>query len=699
MIRPGARWLRRLALRNSDLIALVIGLGVAAALGWVSICYLPAVPWMLRKLGVPTDDPLVLSVLGTFAAAVLLFPFRRTFLARFRLWSSRLLLPVNRRIRPADRQAFNDYHKAVSRRIRRLLPEEIEDAWDAPGRSIGLTSNPNLIALRADEVISVGATDRSQRISDVFAFFDVEFFLNLSASGPRMLLQGDPGSGKSTLLFELYRQQAFRLLRLGHGWIPIFLFSHEFSWALMKDQKTLQGFLVRYFEETACQVESDDQAGYARFAQFLDEAYRRYQFVIFIDGLDEIPNRPLYERMTRKLNALLEAAHAEVADRLPDCVILSCRSDDNQRIITGRVITLLPLEIDGVLRHLGRLIKHHKRRGQRQRGQAAQLLLDRLRRNQAHKLLQNYVLNPYLLSLIVTYYRDIDDPPASKLSEIFEHVLARELGKPRRAHEPSPSVQHRVDLRRYLVSLVAPYCFRRTMDTLSIDDPPRHDFRRYIDEDPELSKLIVGDANHPGYLRSICQGNSKGREDAFQTLTELWGLEKTRQFREVVDRAWQAGTPYETVEAMAFEYLYRDVMGLLADCNLAEIDPTTGAIQRFRHRRMQDYFTALFLDRIGVESAQVPLANAWMREPLRILAAIATRPASLIEAFQGAYDHRSGEPEDVETLNGMADLMVNAAEAVAYLPRATRGAPDQHVWVSVLSLGERARALYERVSR
>jgi hypothetical protein len=115
---------------------------------------------------------------------------------------------------------------------------------------------------------------------------------------------------------------------------------------------------------------------------------------------------------------------------------------------------------------------------------------------------------------------------------------------------------------------------------------------------------------------------------------------------------------------------------------------------------MQDYFMALYIDKVGIKSASIPLGNAWMREPIRLIAAVSANPLGIIDAFLDEYKLNENRIYDKNnnSINDLADLMLNASEAIAYLPRFPSTKMGGVLHKSVLDLGLKAHNLYFRVS-
>lgn len=479
-------------------------------------------------------DDLEVNVVGGFIVLVFDLLFAKVWKdGIIQRWLVYRLLPINQDFVKGEknRERFKAYHASISNKIIKLLPDELKGAWEEKGDK----TNQNMIKLRAEEIDSLSTRSKSTgRIKDLMKFLDSEFFFIPKTNVNPITIQGEPGSGKSTLIFEVYRQQANRLQHWGHGWIPLLVFAHEFSWELLKKQKTFKDFLQEYFR--FC-YRYHSAEGYNEIADLIKEHYGRYRFFIIIDGLDEIPDRRHYEEMNNKLKSLLDE---EVKNDKGNRYLITCRTDDDQRTVDSRRLSLLPLEQRDVKENLGKLKKYYKKHNQPKYLERVQRILDGLQKARVHRLLQNYIRNPYLFFLIREYYGGISEPLAKNLTMVYEYILEkeleRELGKPRDSYEKEVLIKERQELSKYLKSLISPYCYKTMIDGLARNsfegEPSQLDFRRYIEVDEQMSKILLGRNNEAGYLKAVHdQGkDDRRKEQLYHSLCKLWGENKAEIF-------------------------------------------------------------------------------------------------------------------------------------------------------------------------
>jgi len=535
---------------------------------------------------------------------------------------------------------------------------------------------------------------KRKEIKNAVTFIDEQFiFANLSKSIP-LMVQGEPGSGKSTLFFDLFRLLRQRLDDFEFGWIPVLILANDLSIETVRSSRNMQDLLVRHLEHISARP---DFARCKHMAQFIKESFDDYRFLIFIDGLDEFTERSVYTAFADTLNKLVQD-QAKYTPLPKDRFIISCRDEDNQGRIVGRLITLQPITQRNIDRHLAKFERFYRRANNHDKASIISNIREGLTASKQQGLLQNYISNPYLLSLITQYYNDKTEPLANTLNDIFKDVLTRELKK---------AGSDFGDLHSYISSLLAPYCFYGMISGISPRTVNVHpfDFMTCLYTNKDLNDIFLGHDDIKGLLRSIYDKDAD-REESFSMLVKLWNnIPKALWFVELLVKLRSAHSTWESFHKHGLKVLHEDMVDLLKESNLAEFGPDGVTLKRLRHRRMQEYFTALFLDNdeAGINYSQVlldNLASAWVREPIRVFAAVSSKPAELLDVFCMHFDseYKSNQAMSYSALNRLCDLMVNASAAVAYLPSPKKGAEvGEDLLAGVKNLGIRAIALYLKV--
>jgi len=413
---------------------------------------------------------------------------------------------------------IRSYMNAAASQIRHLLPEDLQMiAAEKPKVS------PMLIPLEAEGSPSLVAASLAYGgIANALDTIDRDYLLNYASDIPPLILQGDPGCGKSTLIFELFRTARIRLERYELGWIPLVVFVHDLRPEVMSSSRTLQELLVAHFAERASTL---GQSGYHEMADFLRTSYDQYRFVIIFDGLDEFGDRASYTTMAMSLNRLIDPRTEVDKERKPfpgrNRYIVSCRTEDNQQKITGTVVTLRPLTLERVMKYLRACRRQYKSDGRLEDASHATAAINGLLASKKDGLLQNYITNPYLLSLVATYYTHHRTPLAKTLDEVFRDVLGRELKK---AHGPDSQ------LMKYVPRLLAPYAYVRVTSSFDGSDAPV-DFISALRTEPTLSRILFGDERQLGYLSAVFSENHALLLGRHVELAQEWGPDEANLFQ------------------------------------------------------------------------------------------------------------------------------------------------------------------------
>jgi hypothetical protein len=686
-----ARPLREFTWRHARLILYVIYVAVILVLCALLWLYWPLIQPFLKPLDAWLSEHFGgfwENVFASVLAALIVLGTPVAFLPRLDTVLRAKLLRINHPLRqqPATTlETLTKYVAVASSQIERLLDDDIK---------LITTHRPDirtvLVKMRADEKPSADASAYSPRISDLTHFIDSEYLLTPSHTVPPLVIEGAPGSGKSTLLFDLFRTLGARLTE-GQGWIPIVVFLHDLPFETVDKSRSIRDVLEKYLRSLEkALTTADDKQAVLRMAKFVADSFNNYRFVIIFDGLDEFTDRTVYGQFSESLDRLISNSASK------DRFFVSCRDEDNFGRIAGRTVSILPMapkQVDGYLKKLQDICREDPQL-ETLGGKVGNVRI-RLRKSQSAGVLQNYVSNPYLLSQIIRYYKE-ESAVAGDLRMIFKAVLDRELAKAYETFNPGGKSE---DLEKYVSSLLGPYCYRLALRRLASDDPTRGD------PEPKPSQSIVGELttrlfsteeDNYGLITGVFQG--KDTNTQYGLLIKDWGYTKAAWFEQYLksEKRSKPNETYDEFQARVLDRLSKDLVDLIRRANLLKFDPAGTGYNRLRHRRLEDYFTALHVDQRGFADLIPYLSSGWAREPLRIVSAISSDPAPLIEVFAAEFDRQYAERPDTpfSWLNRLCDLLRNASSAVAYLPRRSKDQADEKLSCAIQSVCVKSVTLF-----
>ena len=194
-------------------------------------------------------------------------------------------------------------------------------AWPEHPATAGTARSPRAIKL-GDAIFNVPRKDRRQIRDFVGRPKRGRAAGNLERD--MLVVTGEPGAGKSVLGQEIHASLASGVRARRHALIPIVVFASDLTATMLEmgaSAPKLRDFLIRYFHSLGT-------AKYDAFANFLDTDWSNFDFLIIIDGLDEIAQRSIYEEMQWQLRHMIDA-ELESERRRSRRFILSCRLDDN----------------------------------------------------------------------------------------------------------------------------------------------------------------------------------------------------------------------------------------------------------------------------------------------------------------------------------------------------------------------------------
>jgi len=243
-----------------------------------------------------------------------------------------------------------------------------------------------------------------------------------------LVVTGEPGAGKSVLGQEIHASLVEGLCARHHALVPIILFASDLTAEMLEvdsgGSPRLQDLLILYFKTFGT-------ARYNRFADFIDTHWHNFDFLIVIDGLDEIAQRSVYEKMQWQLRHIIQAELAGERRRSRK-FILSCRLDDNIGAFgEGDSIVLKGLHTERERKAFcANLIRSHELSPVKRR--AVSIALSRNSSSLAS--VDIFRRNPYFLSLLLIYYKDIE-PEAIDRSIDFDVLINAYIGREiQRAH-------------------------------------------------------------------------------------------------------------------------------------------------------------------------------------------------------------------------------------------------------------------------
>jgi hypothetical protein len=635
------------------------------------------------------SSELISLVLGFLIVRLALRPTTLITLLRRRLIPINLALADNEE----DMKFFEKYfYRGAAARICGILPDELQPMWEEKTlRNCRTLKHSQLLRPRCIQERDAESKALPKNIPDIWMYLD-DYLLDASHYVPPLMIHGEPGSGKSVLLYHYFGERSLQLIALKCGWIPLFIFAHQLTEELLDEGETLKSFLKNYFRDAHNQ---NPNLGYGEIAELIDQRFNEKQFLIIIDGLDELPERDGYVRVIDKLNNLI-TKHEEARDKKkqrPDRFIVSCRTEDNPDSMKGSLVRIQPLEFTQSIAYLKGLVTFFRKTGNAEPERRVRNALNGLKRSNEQGFLRNYVNNPFLLSLISKYYEKSKDT-TGWLNQIFKEVLKRELEKAynqrvAKALEKGIPVPKKLgdnefdSLADRVEEIIGPFCFERSFNPNRDSDPNRLDangkvqadlFEETLQKGLGVGVHLFGTGNSQGaLLRCYNDRDTKSEIDYYDDLVKAatglegedskWFLNKLQHLKQNLD--------VKQFQHEACELLRQRSLSWLKDASLAEVSCNQRgqiiSLIRLRHRRLGEYFAAKCMNKypIGLERIKQHLQSAWIREPLRIFAAVAENPIPLLDACVKRYQ----ELNKIGDTRRAVDVLQNAAAVIEYLPR------------------------------
>jgi hypothetical protein len=218
-----------------------------------------------------------------------------------------------------------------------------------------------------------------------------------------LVVTGEPGAGKSVLLQEIHASLSLGVEEGHHSFVPLFVFARYLTLdsldkAFHHSDAPMRAFIISYYEKQ-CQI----APGNERLVALLDLVTHHWfdnDFLLIIDGLDEIAQRSVYENIQRRLVEIIKG-DLEPDQPMVHRYIVSCRVDEDIGLFQGaRSLFLKGLDEDEAEEFCNKLIADS---GLDKRLTAAiQVAL------RSPQVMPSHVFrrNPYFLSLLWWYIRN-----------------------------------------------------------------------------------------------------------------------------------------------------------------------------------------------------------------------------------------------------------------------------------------------------
>ncbi len=585
----------------------------------------------------------------------------------------RYLLEINNK--ENNQKQLVDYFATIGSLINPKLPPEVKLSWkDMPWP---VKTCPFFIRLEAKQIRKEGATPlRRGHIPDLFNFVDFDL-LEAAASPPKppLLIQGEPGSGKSTAVYEVFRQQAARYMKHKSGWIPILLFAQDIRQKRL-ESSDFKEFLFGFLAD----MEFDYGISLEGIKRFIQVRYALCHLLIIIDGLDEIVPKTKYEAMLIRLNRLIELENNEKGAVTYKRFILTTRTDDNIGKVSGDLVSLCGADHGRSIAYLKKLVTWYRKRKAGDDANKFSCAIKGLQKTKRDRLLQNYVSNPYLLSLIIEFYKEKFEFLAEKLGEVFKKVLRRELEKKRSCQVDQEEIDKELLV---FQTVLGPFCF--------------HSSFLKNEEDLSVSQALLEERAITDLLHRFIEGkrtnNSQMQREAYGDLKDLLGKETAGKITSYIESNISQTTDANILNNAA-SWITTKVLRQMAAANLIQLGPNN-TIHGFRHRALKDYFAARFLFQNGWLNRKIDFGNGWLHEPLRLTAALSDNPMPLFEGFSGMLLALGNSQQKMTTiLIKKSHVLRNAAACIAYLLPARKYMNSEELAKIVSSIGDQVQSLY-----
>ena len=491
-----------------------------------------------------------------------------------------------------------------------------------------------------------------------------------------LIVTGEPGAGKSVLGQEIHASLSRGIEEGRHGLIPIVLFASDFSLdALASDSRSgrsrLKDVLVRYFHSPHG---GDDR----ELADFLESTWEKRDFLIIVDGLDEIAQRSAYEDILTMLKDLI----FDEMDRFPGLnrrFLMSCRlEDDIAAFADASSVVLRGLQSE----RARRAFCENLIRRQKLPGRNVEFLKAALNSGSGQLASADvFRRNPYFLTLLLDYFeqrRGSAMPTSINFDLLIQDYIGRETERPFNPIAQTTAPANRAKLRRDVDRTAGFFLqFAAYAMTVTTDEGALYgrahispqliaDFCRALGtaSDADARDMEMGGWGHmTAFLARLSQNRSLSEVEfshfvqtefldendirlfqelavrlnerpapvgpdlimaAFSTLARANILEPFAWYEALAVRLADAAKDADSSESQALIATLLLARGLAAAHLLRLIyveQDYTGIYFRFRHRRLAEYYAALYF-RARWQRLQPLPSSPWLTPVLNLVSAI-----------------------------------------------------------------------------
>ncbi|HXQ71518.1 MAG TPA: NACHT domain-containing protein, partial [Pyrinomonadaceae bacterium] len=251
-----------------------------------------------------------------------------------------------------------------------------------------------------------------------------------------LMVTGEPGAGKSVLVQEIHATLSTGVEKGYHSFVPLLLFARDLTFqsleTLLNTQSPLQGLLIEHYKKLLVKDPMGSQL--KALYQLVSGYWKVRDFLIIIDGLDEIAQRSAYEKIQTALVKMIQldlGAEGTGTHRY----MLTCRIDEDLEIFSkARGIRLRGLSPERREQFCASQLKRFHLPS------ATKNSLERALRS--HRIVPSHVFarNPYFLALLIRHLTSDQDHVRQERIDfdfLMQRYLEREAVRPHAALKPN----------------------------------------------------------------------------------------------------------------------------------------------------------------------------------------------------------------------------------------------------------------------